>query len=63
MRVANFNNKKQTKQVVGLKEVDQVIAYGPTEDYIIEEDNHNSKLWCSTQKNKKKLYRDTEKGW
>ena len=66
MRVAELltENQKTDKQVVGLKEVDQVIAVmGQPEDYIIEEDNHNSQSYSSTAPRKtKKLYRDTEKG-
>jgi hypothetical protein len=45
MRVAELltENQKTDKQVVGLKEVDQVIAVmGQPEDYIIEEDNHDT---------------------
>jgi hypothetical protein len=47
MRVAELltENQKTDKQVVGLKEVDQVIAVmGQPEDYIIEEDNHDTQL-------------------
>jgi phage shock protein PspC (stress-responsive transcriptional regulator) len=66
MRVAELltENQKTDKQVVGLKEVDQVIAVmGQPEDYIIEEDNHNSQSYGdAAPRRQKKLYRDTEKG-
>jgi phage shock protein PspC (stress-responsive transcriptional regulator) len=66
MRVAELltENQKTDKQVVGLKEVDQVIAVmGQPEDYIIEEDNHNSQSYGgAAPRRTKKLYRDTEKG-
>jgi hypothetical protein len=57
MRVAELltENQKTDKQVVGLKEVDQVIAVmGQPEDYIIEEDNHNSQSYNSTAPRKTK---------
>jgi hypothetical protein len=63
MRVAELLTEKQTKQVVGLKEVDQVIAVmGQPEDYIIEEDNHDTHSYSAAPRKTKKLYRDTEKG-
>jgi hypothetical protein len=65
MRVAELltENQKTDKQVVGLKEVDQVIAVmGQPEDYIIEEDNHDTHSYSGAAPRKtKKLYRDTEK--
>jgi phage shock protein PspC (stress-responsive transcriptional regulator) len=66
MRVSELLNEKQKsdKHVVGLKDVDEVIAVmGQPEDYIIEEDNqpHQSFSGHSTRKSKK-LYRDKDKG-
>jgi phage shock protein PspC (stress-responsive transcriptional regulator) len=66
MRVSELLNEKQKtdKHVVGLKDVDEVIAImGQPEDYIIEEDNqpHQSFSGSSNRKSKK-LYRDKEKG-
>lgn len=66
MRVSELltENQKTDKHVVGLKDVDQVIAVmGQPEDYIIEEDNNRSQNYNSnTTRTTKKLYRDTEKG-
>jgi phage shock protein PspC (stress-responsive transcriptional regulator) len=66
MRVSELltENQKTDKHVVGLKDVDQVIAVmGQPEDYIIEEDNNGSQNYNSnTTRTTKKLYRDTEKG-
>jgi phage shock protein PspC (stress-responsive transcriptional regulator) len=66
MRVSELltENQKTDKHVVGLKDVDQVIAVmGQPEDYIIEEDNHSSQNYNNnTTRTTKKLYRDTEKG-
>ncbi|CAM2898019.1 PspC domain-containing protein [Flavobacterium frigoris] len=66
MRVSELltENQKTDKHVVGLKDVDQVIAVmGQPEDYMIEEDNHASQNYNSTTTRRtKKLYRDTEKG-
>ncbi|WP_016990440.1 PspC domain-containing protein [Flavobacterium sp. ACAM 123] len=66
MRVAELltENQKTDKQVVGLNEIDQVIAVmGQPEDYIIEEDNHTSQSYGGpAPRRTKKLYRDTEKG-
>ena len=48
MRVSELltENQKTDKHVVGLKDVDQVIAVmGQPEDYIIEEDNHTSQTF------------------
>jgi hypothetical protein len=54
MRVAELLTENKTdKQVVGLKEVDQVIRMGQPEDYIIEEDNHDTTVIGSTQKKQK----------
>lgn len=67
MRIAELLNEKQIseKHVVGLKDVDEVIAVmGQPEDYIIEEEprtfeNQNQQ---SSRIKSKKLYRDSEKG-
>lgn len=65
MRVSELLTEKQKsdKHVIGLKDVDEVIAVmGQPEDYIIEEDNHTSQTYNADSKRTKKLYRDTEKG-
>jgi phage shock protein PspC (stress-responsive transcriptional regulator) len=66
MRVSELLNEKQKseKHVVGLKDVDEVIAVmGQPEDYIIEEDNKTNQSFSdSTSRKSKKLYRDKEKG-
>ncbi|SDX53903.1 PspC domain-containing protein [Flavobacterium degerlachei] len=66
MRVSELLNEKQKseKHVVGLKDVDEVIAVmGQPEDYIIEEDNQPNQSYSSnTTRKSKKLYRDKEKG-
>jgi phage shock protein PspC (stress-responsive transcriptional regulator) len=66
MRVSELltENQKTDKHVVGLKDVDQVIAVmGQPEDYIIEEDNHTSQTFSNAAPRRtKKLYRDTDKG-
>ena len=66
MRVSELltENQKTDKHVVGLKDVDQVIAVmGQPEDYIIEEDNHTSQTFSNAPPRRtKKLYRDTDKG-
>ncbi|WP_413999168.1 PspC domain-containing protein [Flavobacterium sp. W1B] len=66
MRVSELLNEKQKseKHVVGLKDVDEVIAVmGQPEDYIIEEDNKSSQNYSdNTTRRTKKLYRDKEKG-
>ena len=66
MRVSELLNEKQKtdKHVIGLKDVDEVIAVmGQPEDYIIEDDGTtgptNNKTYSTTTK---KLYRDREKG-
>jgi phage shock protein PspC (stress-responsive transcriptional regulator) len=66
MRVSELLNEKQKseKHVVGLKDVDEVIAVmGQPEDYIIEEDNKTNKAFSdNSSRRTKKLYRDKEKG-
>jgi phage shock protein PspC (stress-responsive transcriptional regulator) len=66
MRVSELLNEKQKsdKHVVGLKDVDEVIAVmGQPEDYIIEEDNKTNQSFTETSNRRvKKLYRDKEKG-
>lgn len=66
MRVSELLNEKQKseKHVVGLSDVDEVIAVmGQPEDYIIEEDNQQHQSFNNnTTRNSKKLYRDKEKG-
>ena len=66
MRVSELLNEKQKtdKHVIGLKDVDEVIAVmGQPEDYIIEDDGTtgptNNKTYSTGTK---KLYRDREKG-
>ncbi|TRX39168.1 PspC domain-containing protein [Flavobacterium restrictum] len=66
IRVSELLNEKQKtdKHVVGIKEVDEVIAVmGQPEDYIIEEDNQTTQHFSDTNsRGTKKLYRDKEKG-
>ncbi|NGY37565.1 PspC domain-containing protein [Flavobacterium sp. XN-5] len=66
MRVSELltENQKTDKHVIGLNDVDQVIAVmGQPEDYIIEDDNPSSQNFNNTPPRRtKKLYRDTEKG-
>jgi phage shock protein PspC (stress-responsive transcriptional regulator) len=68
MRVSELLTEKQKteKHVVGLKDVDEVIAVmGQPEDYRIDEEgigNGNKSTSFSTSKTRK-LYRDTEKGF
>lgn len=66
MRVSELLNEKQKsdKHVVGLKDVDEVIAVmGQPEDYIIEEENTASQNFNNyNYRTTKKLYRDKEKG-
>jgi hypothetical protein len=51
-----LENQKTDKQVVGLKEVDQVIAVmGQPEDYIIEEDNHDTHSYSGAAPRKQKI--------
>lgn len=68
MRVSELLNEKQKsdKHVVGLKDVDEVIAVmGQPEDYIIEDENTNNQKtnnYNSTGTRSRKLYRDKDKG-
>ncbi|MCV9929104.1 PspC domain-containing protein [Flavobacterium sp. LS1R49] len=67
MRVSELLTEKQKseKHVVGLKDVDEVIAVmGQPEDYIIEEEANSSNQSFSNSgtRRTKKLYRDKEKG-
>lgn len=65
MRVSELLNEKQIsdKHVIGLKEVDEMIAVmGQPEDYIIEDENAEAKPYQNTSRRTKKLYRDKEKG-
>lgn len=67
MRVAELLNEKQKsdKHVVGLKEVDEVIAVmGQPEDYIIEDEPKafENQYKQNTRVKSRKLYRDTENG-
>jgi phage shock protein PspC (stress-responsive transcriptional regulator) len=66
MRVSELLNEKQKtdKHVVGIKDVDEVIAImGQPEDYIIEEDNQpNQSFSGNSNRKSKKLYRDKDKG-
>ena len=65
MRVSELLNEKQKtdKHVIGLKDVDEVIAVmGQPEDYIIEDDNTTGPTYNKSNTVTKKLYRDREKG-
>ncbi|RVT77506.1 PspC domain-containing protein [Flavobacterium sufflavum] len=67
MRIAELLNEKQKseKHVVGLKDVDEVIAImGQPEDYIIEDEpkNFENQYQYNPSRKSKKLYRDSEKG-
>lgn len=66
MRVSELLTEKQKseKHVVGLKDVDEVIAVmGQPEDYIIEdEDKTGQSFNDNANRRNKKLYRDKEKG-
>ncbi|MFT7335661.1 MAG: phage shock protein PspC (stress-responsive transcriptional regulator) [Porticoccaceae bacterium] len=66
MRISELLNEKQKsdKHVVGLKDVDEMIAVmGQPEDYIIEEDNQPHQSFSgNTNRKSKKLYRDKDKG-
>jgi phage shock protein PspC (stress-responsive transcriptional regulator) len=65
MRVSELLNEKQKsdKHVIGLKDVDEVIAVmGQPEDYIIEDDHKTSAHYSHETRRTKKLYRDKEKG-
>jgi len=66
MRIAELISEKHTndKQVINLKELDEIIAVmGQPEDYRIEDENPQEKTntYQDTKKSKK-LYRDTDKG-
>jgi phage shock protein PspC (stress-responsive transcriptional regulator) len=68
MRVSELLNEKQKtdKHVVGLKDVDEVIAVmGQPEDYRIDEEgteNTSTNFSSSSSSQTRKLYRDTENG-
>ncbi|WP_366187124.1 PspC domain-containing protein [Flavobacterium ovatum] len=66
MRVAELFTEKQTsnKQVIGLKEVDDMITVmGQPEDYIIEDDSQLASNYNATSyTNNRKLYRDKDGG-
>ncbi|MDN3672126.1 PspC domain-containing protein [Flavobacterium branchiarum] len=67
MRVSELLTEKQKseKHVVGIKDVDEVIAVmGQPEDYILEEEanSSNQSFSDSGTRRTKKLYRDKEKG-
>jgi phage shock protein PspC (stress-responsive transcriptional regulator) len=66
MRVSELLTEKQKseKHVVGLKDVDEVIAVmGQPEDYIIEDEEKSNQSFNDYSNRKhKKLYRDKEKG-
>ena len=68
MRVSELLNEKQKtdKHVVGLKDVDEVIAVmGQPEDYRIDDEeagNSGPNFSNSSSSTTKKLYRDTENG-
>lgn len=66
MRVSELLNEKQKtdKYVIGLKDVDEVIAVmGQPEDYIIEDELKVTNAYSNnTTQRTKKLYRDREKG-
>ena len=66
MRISELLNEKQVsdKHVVGLKDVDAVIAVmGQPEDYVIEDETNNGATYNTGDYRKsKKLYRDRDKG-
>jgi phage shock protein PspC (stress-responsive transcriptional regulator) len=65
MRVSELLTEKQKseKHVVGLKDVDEVIAVmGQPEDYIIEDEEKTNQSFQHNGRRNKKLYRDKEKG-
>jgi len=65
MRVSELLTEKQKseKHVVGLKDVDEVIAVmGQPEDYIIEDEEKSNQSFNKNNRSNKKLYRDKEKG-
>lgn len=64
MRISELLSDKlvSDKHVIGLKEIDEVIAVmGQPEDYIIEDDSKNESAYQAYKKSKK-LYRDKDKG-
>ena len=64
-RISELFSEKLTseKQVIGLKDIDDVIAVmGQPEDYKIEDDNSSKMNYTSTSTGSKKLYRDKESG-
>ncbi|MGZ9675233.1 PspC domain-containing protein [Flavobacterium sp. GNP001] len=66
MRISELLNEKQVsdKHVVGLKDVDAVIAVmGQPEDYVIEDETNTGAAFSAGDYRKsKKLYRDRDKG-
>ncbi|CAD0004947.1 PspC domain-containing protein [Flavobacterium salmonis] len=65
MRVSELLTEKQKseKHVVGLKDVDEVIAVmGQPEDYRLEDEGSTNQSFNSDNRKHKKLYRDKEKG-
>ncbi|MBZ4041834.1 PspC domain-containing protein [Flavobacterium hibisci] len=65
MRVSELLTEKQKseKHVVGLKDVDEVIAVmGQPEDYRLEDEENANKSFNYDNRKHKKLYRDKEKG-
>lgn len=64
MRISELLSDKlvSDKHVIGLKEIDEVIAVmGQPEDYIIEDESKNESAYQAYKKSKK-LYRDKDKG-
>ncbi len=64
MRISELLSEKlgSDKHVIGLREIDEVIAVmGQPEDYIIEDENKNEAGYHAYKKSKK-LYRDKDKG-
>lgn len=64
MRISELLSEKlvSDKHVIGLKEIDEVIAVmGQPEDYIIEDESKNESAYQAYKKSKK-LYRDKDKG-
>ncbi|RZJ54029.1 MAG: PspC domain-containing protein [Flavobacterium sp.] len=65
MRVSELltDKQKSEKHVVGLKDVDEVIAVmGQPEDYRIEDEENTNQSFNDYGRKHKKLYRDKEKG-
>lgn len=63
MRIAELISAKHTsdKQVISLKEVDEIIAVmGQPEDYRIDDESTDNTIPFSTNRKTKKLYRDSE---